>query len=91
VQSGKPLVIIAETSKARLGHAGRQPSPRRPEGRGRQAPGFGDRRKAMLQDIAVLTGGQASSSLCGLTNSCLSIITFLARRSDGSKVPRSSS
>jgi chaperonin GroEL len=32
-----------------------------------KAPGFGDRRKAMLQDIAVLTGGQAISSELGLT------------------------
>ncbi|MFI3228889.1 MAG: chaperonin GroEL [Bacillota bacterium] len=31
-----------------------------------KAPGFGDRRKAMLQDIAVLTGGQVISSEIGL-------------------------
>ncbi|MBM3656295.1 MAG: chaperonin GroEL [Actinobacteria bacterium] len=31
-----------------------------------KAPGFGDRRKAMLQDIAVLTGGQVISSEVGL-------------------------
>ena len=31
-----------------------------------KAPGFGDRRKAMLQDIAVLTGGQAVSEELGL-------------------------
>ena len=29
-----------------------------------KAPGFGDNRKANLQDIAVLTGGQVSSALC---------------------------
>ena len=29
-----------------------------------KAPGFGDNRKANLQDIAVLTGGQVSSDLC---------------------------
>lgn len=32
-----------------------------------KAPGFGDRRKAMLQDIAVLTGGQVISEEAGLT------------------------
>ena len=31
-----------------------------------KAPGFGDRRKAMLQDIAILTGGQAISEELGL-------------------------
>jgi chaperonin GroEL len=32
-----------------------------------KAPGFGDRRKAMLQDVAVLTGGQVISDELGLT------------------------
>jgi len=32
-----------------------------------KAPGFGDRRKAMLQDIALLTGGQVISQEVGLT------------------------
>ncbi len=32
-----------------------------------KAPGFGDRRKAMLQDVAVLTGGQVVSEEIGLT------------------------
>ena len=31
-----------------------------------KAPGFGDNRKANLQDIAVLTGGQVRASLVGL-------------------------
>src|SRR4030095_7084525 len=31
-----------------------------------KAPGFGDRRKAMLQDIAILTGGQVISEEAGL-------------------------
>ena len=31
-----------------------------------KAPGFGDRRKAMLQDIAILTGGQVISDELGL-------------------------
>ena len=30
-----------------------------------KAPGFGDRRKAMLQDIAILTGGQVISEELG--------------------------
>ena len=32
-----------------------------------KAPGFGDRRKAMLQDIAVLTGGTVISEEVGLS------------------------
>ncbi len=32
-----------------------------------KAPGFGDRRKAMLQDIAVLTGGTVISEEIGLS------------------------
>ncbi|GAA4719150.1 chaperonin GroEL [Isoptericola chiayiensis] len=32
-----------------------------------KAPGFGDRRKAMLQDIAILTGGQVITETVGLT------------------------
>src|SRR5215207_5309414 len=32
----------------------------------RKAPGFGDHRKAMLQDIAILTGGQAISEDLGI-------------------------
>ena len=47
-------------------HARRQQAARRPEGRRRQGAGFGDRRKAMLQDIAVLTGGQVISEDLGI-------------------------
>jgi chaperonin GroEL (HSP60 family) len=32
----------------------------------RQAPGFGDRRKAMLEDIAILSGGEVISEELGL-------------------------
>ena len=35
-----------------------------------KAPGFGDNRKANLQDIAVLTGGQVSSVLCHCCRCC---------------------
>ena len=31
-----------------------------------KAPGFGDRRKAMLEDIAILTGGEVISEEIGL-------------------------
>ena len=31
-----------------------------------KAPGFGDRRKAMLEDMAILTGGQVVSEEVGL-------------------------
>ncbi len=35
-----------------------------------KAPGFGDRRKAMLQDIAILTGGQVISDDLGMSGEC---------------------
>lgn len=46
-----------------------------------KAPGFGDRRKAMLQDIAILTGGQLISEEIGLSLDMVSLeMLGVARR-----------
>ena len=47
-------------------HAGRQQAPRHLASVAVKAPGFGDRRKAMLQDIAILTGGTVITEEVGL-------------------------
>ena len=47
-----------------------------------KAPGFGDRRKAMLEDIAILTGGQVISEERGFTmeNASIELLVIMTEK-----------
>src|SRR4029450_3149808 len=68
MQAGSPLVIVAEDVEGEaLALLGVNRLPRTFPSVAAKAPGFGDRRTAMLSDLAILTGAQVISATLGST------------------------